>query len=104
MLVPPLASGGWVVTAPPGNAIPVVVGPASDQDRLLLSVLRLLDRALGHTRLSPVDRAFVAGARVIFERLAAECQAMLDHDPWPPPPAPARRPKASRTRKTTRRS
>jgi hypothetical protein len=57
--------------------VPLMLGPETDHERALLSVLRLLDRCLGHLVLSPVDRAFVYGAKSTFEQLATECDALL---------------------------
>ena len=50
---------------------------ASDEERTLFYVLRLMDRVIGPGTLSPVERAFVSGARVMFGQLADECERML---------------------------
>ena len=79
------------------HGAPLSLGPATDQERALLSVLRLLDRSLCHVVLSPVDRAFVAGAKSTFEQLATECEHLPSsgNPPGPsrvrsPTPAPSR--------------
>ncbi len=51
---------------------------ATDEGKALLAALRLVDRAGGLQPLSPVERAFVEGAKVTFDRLAKLCKAMLD--------------------------
>ncbi len=67
-------------TAPPAPSPPLAPQPetATDEERALLYVLRLVDRTLGPGILSPVERAFVEGAKVMFEQLASACAAMLD--------------------------
>ena len=54
---------------------------ATDEELALMYVVRLMNRLLGPGSLSPVERAFVAGARIMFEHLSAECQRNLDRNP-----------------------
>lgn len=63
--------------APPMHA-PVTLGSLTDEERTLLAVLRLVDRIISPGTLSPVERAFMAGAKVMFDNLSAECKQMLD--------------------------
>ena len=51
---------------------------AGDEEFALVYVLRLINRIIRPGTLSPVERAFVAGSKVMFEHLASECQRMLD--------------------------
>jgi hypothetical protein len=50
----------------------------ADEELALMYVLRIIDRVVGPGTLSPVERAFVAGARVMFEHLAEQCRTTLD--------------------------
>jgi hypothetical protein len=60
---------------------PVLDEIATDEEKALLYVLRLVDRVVGPGTLSPVERAFVEGARVMFDRLAKACKEMLARKP-----------------------
>ena len=77
---PPAAQAPAIVPAMPGVAVPAVsIIPATDEEQLLLAVLRLIDRVVSPGTLSPVERAFVAGAKVMFDHLSNECERMLGH-------------------------
>ncbi len=56
---------------------PPMVDAATDEERAILHVLRLVDRVISPGTLSPVERAFIAGAKVMFDQLSSECDAML---------------------------
>jgi hypothetical protein len=43
----------------------------------MVYVLRLVDRVLSPGTLSPVERAFIAGAKVMFDHLSEACGKML---------------------------
>jgi len=49
----------------------------TDEERTMLYVLRLVDRVISPGTLSPVERAFIAGVKVMFDNLSTECERML---------------------------
>lgn len=53
----------------------------SDEERTLLALLRLIDRLEGPGTLSTVERAFVAGAEIMFDQLSKECREMINRRP-----------------------
>jgi hypothetical protein len=53
----------------------------NDEERTLLALLRLIDRVAGPGTLSPVERAFVSGAKIMFDQLSKECREMLKRKP-----------------------
>lgn len=55
--------------------------PNSDEERTLLALLRLIDRLDGWGTLSTVERAFVAGAEIMFAQLSNECREMIKRKP-----------------------
>lgn len=66
--------------APSAGQTRLTVAPTNstaDEEQVLLSVLRLIDRIVSPGTLSPVERAFVAGAKVMFDHLSKECDKML---------------------------
>jgi hypothetical protein len=68
--------------APPTEAAPAIEqNIRSDEERTLLALLRLIDRLAGPGTLSPVERAFVAGAKIMFDQLSKECREMLKRKP-----------------------
>jgi hypothetical protein len=80
------ALGGPVESLP--YAVPHVAAPRageadtrSDEERTLLALLRLIDRIAGPGTLSPVERAFVAGAKIMFDQLSKQCREMLKRKP-----------------------
>jgi hypothetical protein len=58
--------------------LPPAPARAGDEEYALLYVLRLIDRVIRPGTLSPVERAFVTGAKVMLDHLSGECQRMLD--------------------------
>lgn len=50
----------------------------TDEERALLYLLRLVSRPHMPGSLSPVERAFVEGAKVMFDHLAKACHKMLN--------------------------
>jgi hypothetical protein len=52
--------------------------PTTAEERALLFVLRLVDNVVSPGTLSPVERAFMAGAKVMFDHLSMECDRMLE--------------------------
>lgn len=50
---------------------------SEDERALLFHVLRILDRALAPGPLPPIEQAFIAGAKVMFEQLAKSCEDIL---------------------------
>lgn len=67
--IAPTMRGTTIAAAP--------IAPATDEEQVLLAVLRLIDRIISPGTLSPVERAFAAGAKVIFDHLSSECERML---------------------------
>jgi hypothetical protein len=63
---------------PPSTPSPLATVHGGDEELVLLDVLRLMNRVIRSGTLAPVERAFVAGAKIMFEHLACECQAMLE--------------------------
>lgn len=61
--------------------------PGADEGALM-NILRLLNRVQRIAPLPPVERAFVLGAKVMFEQLAKACDELLTQPP-PPREAPA---------------
>jgi len=57
--------------------VPLAVAPTTEEERTLLYVLRLVDRVISPGTLSPVERAFIAGVKVMFDNLSTECERML---------------------------
>jgi len=76
----PVAASEPPVTVPMPlpTSLPPPPAQAGDEEYALLYVLRLIDRVIRPGTLSPVERAFVTGSKVMFEHLAGECQRMLD--------------------------
>ena len=64
---PPLISQVTPLTSPTAD------GFATEKEHLVLTMLRIIDRTGGSVMLSPVERALLAGAKVMFEQLAVEC-------------------------------
>ncbi len=79
-----MAVGSRITFADPGTvATPSQPGPAqpgafSDEQRVLLDVLRLVERTPGPGILSSVERAYVEAAKVIFDELARASREMLE--------------------------
>jgi hypothetical protein len=73
------------IGAAPSQPLPTVLlaglQHATDEERVLMCVLRLLDRVISPGTLSPVERAFVAGAKMMFDQLSKECRTMLQRKP-----------------------
>ncbi len=55
-----------------------VTAALSDRERALLSVVRLVEGIRRPGILSPSDRAYVEGAKVLFQHLAATCHELLE--------------------------
>jgi hypothetical protein len=53
---------------------------SDEYERILVNVYRLLNRILGPNPLTPLERALVAGAKVVFDHLAKMCQLVLDRE------------------------
>jgi hypothetical protein len=69
-------------TIPPAPAAPTgEPHPQSDEEQTLLALLRLIDRVIGPGTLSPVERALVAGAKIMFDQLSKECRELLKRKP-----------------------
>jgi hypothetical protein len=81
---------GASVPASEGPEAPGAVSeqPAADE-AALMNLLRLLNQLRTCPALTPVERAFVLGAKAVFQELAAVCDAVLA-----PPPASAAPPAA----------
>jgi hypothetical protein len=82
------------VGAAPGSSAPAAFGPVTDEERVLITLVRHLDTIGSLRTLSPVEQALVAGAKINFERLAELCDAMLSRKPsdlvaGPPSPPPS---------------
>ncbi len=102
---------GASVAAPAGPLSPgaMLEQPAVDE-AALMNLLRLLNQVRASRALTPVERAFVLGARAVFEELARVCHAALavpgamepppvsstEQPPVSGEPAPAGRPRARR--------
>src|SRR5205814_1979085 len=55
--------------------------PNADSDEAaLMHILRLLNRVMGPASLTPVERAFIAGAKVMFTDLSRACDQLLQRD------------------------
>jgi hypothetical protein len=63
------------------SALQGAIGAGSDEERAMAYVLRILDRVITPGTLSPVERAFVAGARVMFDELSKACRTMIRRKP-----------------------
>jgi hypothetical protein len=50
----------------------------SETEWALVNALRIVNRLLGPGVLSPVERAFVAGAKDIFDNLSKACESVLN--------------------------
>jgi hypothetical protein len=79
---PPPAAGYVQPRLVPPISVPVGSGSSAvavitDEERALLSVLRLVDRVVSPGTLSPSERAFITGAKVMFDQLSSECKKML---------------------------
>lgn len=77
--VPGVSASASVAAAPPlarYGSLPVE--PTTTEERTMLYVLRLVDQVLCPGTLSPVERAFIAGAKVMFDHLSMECEGMLN--------------------------
>jgi hypothetical protein len=74
---PPLPAPG---TQPTGITVPgpSVPDDSSDEEQALVAMLRLVHRGHGPRALLPVERAFIAGAKVVFEQLAQVCDLRLN--------------------------
>jgi hypothetical protein len=71
--------GAWKLADETGHPpLAAVTDVQAEQERMVLAVLRLIDRVIGPGTLSPVEHAFVAGAKVMFDQLSAECARMLE--------------------------
>lgn len=79
-VVPPGGAPAYIAPAQGGGVLQAL-SHATDEELALIYVVRLMHRLLGPGSLSPVERAFVAGARIMFEQLSAECQRNLDRRP-----------------------
>jgi hypothetical protein len=66
-------------TAPPPAAAPIAVGfDATDADEMaILYVMRLLNQASQPRPLTPVENAFVTGARAMFAQLTKVCDDLM---------------------------
>jgi hypothetical protein len=97
------ARGASVAAAEGPGAAPE--RPAADE-AALLNLLRLLNQVRTTRPLEPVERAFVLGAREVFEELARVCDGLLAAPPSPDlsttageqPSAPGEAPRATRPR------
>lgn len=61
-----------------GEAHVDVTAALSDRERALLSVVRLVEGIRRPGILSRSDRAYVEGAKVLFEQLASDCHELLE--------------------------
>ncbi len=67
------------IPAPPAAESPSATdSPVSDEERVVITYLRHLDRIGGLRTLSLTERALVVGAKSNFEQLAEECDAILN--------------------------
>jgi hypothetical protein len=64
------------ITAPT-TAETLPIGPLSDRERAFVYLLRDVDQVISPGTLSPFERAAMAGAKVMFDHLSAECERML---------------------------
>src|SRR5262249_22302742 len=83
MLIPGMPSSAPPLAVP----VPTLPNPAStaiatstDAELTLNTMLRTLDRVTGKVTLSPVERAFIAGAKFMFDQLSIECDKMLTRE------------------------
>jgi hypothetical protein len=53
-------------------------GFSCDEEGALIYAFRLINRAASHGALTPVERAFIAGARTMLEMLGEHCKKMLE--------------------------
>ena len=87
------------INPPLYTAVENVAAPATNEERSLLYLLRFVDHIISPGTLSPVERAYLAGAKVMFDQLSTECEKMLNRtvaDLVGPPPEPMKVPLASR--------
>jgi hypothetical protein len=66
-----VAEAPSLLTAPAGSVCD------SHEEAALLYILRLLNRTVHRNVLTPVERAFVEGARAMFQHLTATCDTLL---------------------------
>jgi hypothetical protein len=71
---------------------PPLLDRNTEEELVFLHLVRLMQRVIGPGTLSPVDRAFVAGAKAMLDHLSMECERMLTRrvsdlvkDPVTPP-------------------
>ena len=64
------------ITAPT-TAETLPIRPLSDREWAFLYLLRDVDQVISLGTLSPFERAAMAGAKVVFDHLSAECERML---------------------------
>src|SRR5262245_32008280 len=107
----PLARGASV--PPPGHlAVPAARPEPPADEAALVGVLRIINRVGRGGTLSAVERAFVLGAKALFEELAEVCEHLLERPPAPaaaeagaayeqPAPAPAAPALPRRSRRPT---
>ena len=56
-------------------------GGLSTKEQTLVALLRMLERLTGPSTLSPLERPFIAAAEMMFNRLARECEILLNRKP-----------------------